>query len=94
MDHEIPLKNPDEFFSKNMLIDLNDEFCLNKEDDMFDREILDNYAARILDAKYEQVDTNKVAADQKHLNVNQRHQLQHLLAKTKNYLMDLLVCIP
>ncbi len=61
---------------------------------MFDREILDNYAARILDAKYEQVDTNKVAADQTHLNVHQCHKLQHLLAKTKNYLMDLLVCIP
>ncbi len=83
MDHEIPLKNPDEFFSKNMLIDLNHELCLNKEDDMFDQEILDNYATRILDAKYEQVDTNRVAANQKQLNVNQRHKLQHLLAKNK-----------
>ncbi len=80
MDHEIPLKNPDDFFSKNMLIDLNNELCLNKEDDMFDQEILDNYAARILDAKYKQVNTNKVAANQKQLNVNQRHKLQHLLA--------------
>ncbi len=63
MDHEIPLKNPDEFFSKNMLIDLNDELCLNKEHNMFDQEILNNYAAGILDAKYEQVDTNKVAVN-------------------------------
>ncbi len=53
MDHEIPLKNPNDFFSKKMLIDLNDELCLNKEGDMFDKEILNNYAARILDAKYE-----------------------------------------
>ncbi len=70
MEHEITLKNPDEFFSKNMLIDLIDELCLNNEDNMFDWEILDNYATRILDAKYEQVDTNRVAANQKQLNVN------------------------
>ncbi len=51
MDHKIPLKNPDEFFNKNMLIDLNDILCLNKEDNMFDQEILNNYSARILDAE-------------------------------------------
>ncbi len=67
MDHEIL----DEFFSNNMLIDLNNELCITKQDDMFDWEILDNYAAQILDAKYKQVNTNGVAADQKHLNVNQ-----------------------
>ncbi len=94
MDHDISLKNPDEFFSKNMLIDLNNELCLNKEDNMFDQEILNNYAAIILDAKYEQVNSNKVAANQKQLNVNQCHQLQNLLAKGKKYLMDLLACIP
>ncbi len=66
-----------------MLIDLNDELCLKKEDDMFEQEILDNYAARILDAKYKQVNTNKVVDDQKQLNVNQRHELQYLLAKNK-----------
>ncbi len=94
MDHEIPLKNPDEFFSTNMQIDLNNELCLNKEVNIFDWEILDNYAARILDAKYEQVSTNKVATNQKQLNINQRHKLEHLLAKNKKDLMDLLVCIP
>ncbi len=52
MDHEIPLKNPEEFFSNNMPIDLNDELCLNKEDNMFDQEILDNHATQILDAKF------------------------------------------
>ncbi len=36
MDHKIPLKNPDEFSSNNMLIDLNNELCLNKEGDMLD----------------------------------------------------------
>ncbi len=83
MDHETPLNNPDEFLSMNMLIDLNGELCLNKEDNMLDQEILNNYAARILDAKYKQVDTNKVAADQKNLNFNQCHELEHLLAKNK-----------
>ncbi len=94
MDHEIPLKNPEDFFSKNMFIDLNNELCFNKEDDVFNQEILNNYAARILDAKYEQVETNRVAANQKHLNVNQRHKLQHLLAKNKKLFEDLLVCTP
>ncbi len=55
--------------------DLNNELCLNKEDDMFNQEILNNYAV--------QVDTDKVAANQKQLNVNQLHELQHLLAKNK-----------
>ncbi len=63
MDHEIPLKNPDEFFSNNMFIDLNDNIYLIKEVDMFDQEILNNYATWILDAKYEQIDTNRVASD-------------------------------
>ncbi len=76
-------QDPDEFFNKNMLIDLIDELFLNKEDNMFDWEILDNYAAQILNAKYEQVDTNKVGADQKQLNNNQCHNLQHLLAENK-----------
>ncbi len=83
MDHEVPLRNPDEFFNNNMFINLSNELCFNKEDDMFDQEILNNYATQILDAKYKQVDTNRVAANQKHLNVNQHHELQHLLAKNK-----------
>ncbi len=70
MDHEIPFKNPDKFFSNNILINLNDKLCLNKEDDMFDQEILNNYVAQILDAKYEQVNIDKITANQKQLNVN------------------------
>ncbi len=92
MDHEIPLKAPDKFFSNNMSIDLNDELCLAKEDGIFDQEILDNYAAQIHNAKYEQVDTNKVAVAQKQLNINQCHELQYLLANNKK-IMDLLVSI-
>ncbi len=72
IDHEIPLKNPDEFSNNNMFIDLNDDLCLSKEDSMFDQEILDNYGVQILDAKYKQVDTNKVGAFFQ-LNVNQHH---------------------
>ncbi len=53
MDHEISLKKPDEFFNNNMFIGLNNELCLKKEDNMFDQEILDIYAAQILDMKYE-----------------------------------------
>ncbi len=83
MDHEKPLKNPDKFIDNIKFIDLKNELCLKKEDDMFDQEILDNYSAWILDAKYEQVDTNSFVANQKHLNINQCHRLQHLLAKNK-----------
>ncbi len=64
MDHETPLKNSNEFFTNNMPIDLNDDICLTKEDNMFDQEILNNYATQILDAKYKQIDTNRVASDQ------------------------------
>ncbi len=48
---------------------------------MIDQEIVDNYAAQILDVKYKQVDTNKVAANQKQLNTNQHHGLQQGLVK-------------
>ncbi len=82
------------FFINNMFIDLNDDICLTKEDNMFDQEILDNYVARILNAKYEQVNTNRVCANQKQLKLNQCHKLQNLLAKNKKYLMVLLVPIP
>ncbi len=44
MDHEIPLKNPNEFFKANMFIDLNNKLYQDKEDDMFDQKILDNFA--------------------------------------------------
>lgn len=47
-----------------MLIDLNNSFCQNEENNMFDRDIHDYHAARIVNAKYKQVDMNKVAADQ------------------------------
>ncbi len=52
-----------------------------KEDKMFSQEILDNYDIQILDAKFEQVGINKVAINLKHLNINQLHNLQQVLAK-------------
>lgn len=58
MDHEKSLKNPNEFFKTIVLINLNDKLCLDKEGDMLEWEILKNYAAWILDAKYVQIDTN------------------------------------
>ncbi len=67
MDHETSVKNPDEFFNKCMFIDLNSQLCQHKQDNMFEWEIIDNYAAHILDAKWEQVDTRKVAIDPTHL---------------------------
>ncbi len=51
MDHEIRLKNPDEFFNTYLFIDLNKKLCQDEGDNMFEQEILDNYATQILDAK-------------------------------------------
>ncbi len=93
MDQAISLKNYDEFINNNVFINLNDTICQDRKDDVFDQEILDNYAAKILDTKYKQFDTNNVAANQKQLNPNQNHELQYLLAKYKKYLMGLLVSI-
>ncbi len=45
---------------------------------MFNPEILHNYAAWILDEKYRQVNTNKVDANQKQLDINQHHNLQEI----------------
>ncbi len=36
---------------------------------------------KLVDVKYEQVDTNRVATNQKHLNINQCHNLQQALAE-------------
>ncbi len=81
MDHEISLKNPDEFFSNNILIELNNQLCQDKEVDIIDQKILDNYAARILDAKHNQVNINKIATNQQQFYVNQCHDQQYFLAK-------------
>ncbi len=94
MDHEIPFKNPEEFFNNKMFIDLNNELHLNKEDNMFDQEILDNYATQILDTKYKKVDTNKVAANQKNSMLTNATSYNTSWSRTKNYLMGLLLCIP
>ncbi len=45
------LKNPDEFFNTNMFIDLNNKLYQDKEDNMFEQDILDKNSTRILDAK-------------------------------------------
>ncbi len=60
----------------NIVTDLNDQLCQQNEDDMFDHDILENYAPQFLDTKYEQVDINKFAVNQKHLTPNQHHDLQ------------------
>ncbi len=64
LDYITPLKDPNEFFNNNMFIDLNGKLCQSEEHNMFDWKILNNYVSCILDAKYDQVDTNKVAVKQ------------------------------
>lgn len=93
MDHKIPLKNPDEFFTNNMPFDLNDDICLTKEENMFDWEILNNYAKQILDAKYKQIDTNKITFNQKHINITQHHNAKHLLTNDKKIIQLVSWCL-
>ncbi len=52
---------------------------------MFKQKILQNYAAQTLDAKFEQVYTNKVSADQKQLIINQYHDMQQSWPNTMKY---------
>lgn len=61
--HENPLKDPQQFFETKMLTKLNDSLCQSKEMKMLGRDFHFDYAARMLEAKYDQVNTNKVAAD-------------------------------
>lgn len=49
---------------------------------MVDQDILNNYGAHILDAKYAQAKTNKVAANQKQVTINQYHNIQNVLTKS------------
>ncbi len=74
------LKDSNEFFDNNMLININDKLCQSKEDNTVDWEILTS-ATCILDTKYKQVSTNRVAANQKQLNPNQCLDLKNVLAK-------------
>ncbi len=62
VDHIITLNDPQEFFGPNILTTLNDQLFQNKEGEIFERDLLDNYSTRILDSKYKQVDMNQVAA--------------------------------
>lgn len=62
-----------------IFFNFNNNQCQDKEGNIFEQLILNNFATQILDAKDEQVNANRVATNQKHLNVNQDHDLQHVL---------------
>ncbi len=67
MDHGIPFQDPGVFFDAKIFTDINETLCLSEKDDIFEWKIFHNYTALILQDKYEQIDTAKVAADQKQL---------------------------
>lgn len=50
--HEILVNNLNDFFGIEMLTDLNNNLCQANKDDMFDKNIFKNYAARILHSIY------------------------------------------
>ncbi len=63
-----------------MLTDFNETLCLEKENGIFDIEILNNNATLILDTKYKKADIAKLAADQK-IPPSQCHDLHNALSK-------------
>ncbi len=63
IDYEIPLKDPNEFVDTNMLSDLNDKFCLTKEDDMFDQDILKQYTTCIQNAKSKEFNASSLQTE-------------------------------
>ncbi len=46
-----------------MFIGLNGKLWQTIEDNMFEQDILNNYATQIIDTKYEQVVTNRITAN-------------------------------
>ncbi len=46
MDQKTSLKNPDEILKNNMIIEINDNFCHTKEDNMSKQDIPNNYATQ------------------------------------------------
>ena len=58
-----------------------ESYLIEMENDHFGFEPLDNYASKILDAKYDKVDVKDVAQEQAHLTATQRNDLERLLKK-------------
>ena len=58
-----------------------ESYLIEMENDHFGFEPLDNYASKILDAKYDKVDVKDVAQEQAHLTASQRNDLERLLKK-------------
>ncbi len=78
MDHDIPLKDPNEFFNKNIFIDPNYKLCLaiKKTESSIERSLTTMLLKYLMPNK--QLDTNKVAANQKQLNANKCYSLQYI----------------
>ena len=58
-----------------------ESYLIAMENDHFGFEPLDNYASKILDAKYDKVDVRDVVQEQAHLTATQRNDLERLLKK-------------
>ncbi len=61
---------------------------------MFECKVFNNYATQILHAKYEEVDTNNPAANQKQLNITHHHGLQQVLTKCNKLIVGNLGAYP
>ena len=77
----LPMREPWDMNNKEFL-HMVDTYHLQEEDETFGEDWLDCYAIeKILDAKYEQVDTKEVINKQNHLNAEQKKDLEQLFEK-------------
>ena len=83
MECDIPLRDAKDFFAHSFYSSLFTPLDMDHEDEVLGPDIVDSYATRILDAKYEQADIHEVAFRQQHLSFDQRRDLFSILNKHK-----------
>ena len=72
---------------------LAESYHIEVENDWLGFDPLDNYASKILDAKYDKVNVEDVAAAQSHLTPTQRSDLAKLSKKRlKQFMPDIILC--
>ncbi len=87
LEYTILLRNATEFFSFTYYYTILSPLEFEFETDLIGNQIVDSFATRILDAKYEQANIHDVAFNQTHLTLDQRQDLFTILSKDKNCLM-------
>ena len=83
MGYTVPLHDTSDFFSYSYYASIVTPLEFDSENNLIGDPFADTFATCILDAKYEQVNIHDVAFDQKHLLLDQQHNLFNILSKHK-----------